>query len=215
MNAPRTPHVSGRFRVNTCGLLGLAAGAATASFQPWQLAVLVGWLTLAASLLGWIWYEVADCDAEHTRLRSTIEDTTHLTANAVVVAASTISLVGVAFGLAKARHVGHNLQVVMTVCAVAAVVLSWLVVHSMFTLRFAHEYYRDESGGLVFPGGEDPDYVDFAYFAFTIGMAFAVSDVQIASRVMRRVALRQQFISYLFSAVIVGLVINVMASFVR
>ena len=193
----------------------MLAGGAVAPFQPWQLAVLVGWLALSASLLGWIWYEVAGCDAEHTRLRSTIEDTTHLTANAVVVAASTVSLVAVAFGLAKARHVGHDLQVVMTVCAVAAVVLSWLVVHSMFTLRFAHEYYRGEPRGLVFPGGEEPDYVDFAYFAFTIGMAFAVSDVQIASRSIRRVALRQQFISYLFGAVIVGLAINVMAGFVR
>ena len=193
----------------------MLAGGAVAPFQPWQLAVLVGWLALSASLLGWIWYEVAGCDAEHTRLRSTIEDTTHLTANAVVVAASTVSLVAVAFGLAKARHVGHDLQVVMTVCAVAAVVLSWLVVHSMFTLRFAHEYYRGEPRGLVFPGGEEPDYVDFAYFAFTNGMAFAVSDVQIASRSIRRVALRQQFISYLFGAVIVGLAINVMAGFVR
>ena len=215
MNAPRIPHVSGRFRVNVCSAIGLAVGGATGVFQPWQLAVVVGWIALAAALLGWIWLEVSACDAEHTRRRSTIEDTTHITALALVITASTVSLVGVAFGLAKARHVDDTMQVVLTVCSVTAVVLSWLVVHTMFTLRFAHEYYRDDAGGLLFPGDDQPDYGDFAYFAFTIGMAFAVSDVQITNHVMRRIALRQQLLSYLFGAVIIGLAINVMAGFVR
>ncbi|MEI7548557.1 MAG: DUF1345 domain-containing protein [Actinomycetota bacterium] len=215
MSDPRVPHVSGRRRVNSCAAVGVVAAAAASPLAPWQLSVLIGWTTWSALLLVWIWIEITGCDAQHTRDRSTREDTTHGTAAAVMVTASVGSLAAVALGLAKARHASGASEVALTVGAVLAVLLSWFVLNSMFTLRYAHEYYRDTPGGIAFVGDEAPDYADFAYFAFTIGMAFAVSDVPIASRRIRRIALRHALLSYFFGAVIIGLTINVMAGFIR
>lgn len=198
-----------------CLAVGVLACVAVAVWEPWQLATLVGWLTSCVVLLGWVWFEVGACDAEHTRERSTIEDPTRVTAAVAMVVASVMSLVGVAFGLAKAKHVDGGLEVLLTVCAVAAVVLGWVVVHTMFTLRYAHLYYSEPVGGLAFLGHAPPDYRDFAYFSFTIGMAFAVSDVAVEGAVERRVVLLHSLVSYLFGVAIIGLTINVVAGFVR
>jgi uncharacterized membrane protein len=85
----------------------------------------------------------------------------------------------------------------------------------MFTLHYAHQYYREPVGGLEIPGDDAPDYRDFAYFSFAIGMSFATSDINISGRTIRRIALRHALVSYLFGAVIVGLVINVMAGLIQ
>lgn len=187
---------SARLRVNVCAAIGLVAGLIAAPFSPWQLSLLIGWIGLTSSLLAWIWPEIIGCDAATTQARSTAEDNSRITAVAVMVTASVVSLVGVGFGLAKARHVDFAMEVALTVVAVLAVVLSWCVVHSMFTLRYAHQYYIAPVGGIEFPGDTDtahntaPDYRDFAYFAFTIGMSFAVSDTNVTSQVVRRITLR-------------------------
>ncbi|MGI4809571.1 MAG: DUF1345 domain-containing protein [Janthinobacterium lividum] len=101
----------------------------------------------------------------------------------------------------------------------ATLLLSWLVTHLVFALRYAHEYYeRDEQapkidGGLDFPGGLAPDYWDFVYFALVLGMTFQVSDVQITSRKLRRLATLHGLIGFLFNTVIVALTVNIAASF--
>jgi uncharacterized membrane protein len=219
MDVPRLPHVSGRFRINACALGGIVAGAAAAPFESWQLSVLIGWAVLCVTLLGWIWIEIGRCDPQHTEQRSTIEDPTRTTSVAVMVAASVMSLAGVGLGLAKARQLVDLDKVLLTTGSVLAVVLSWLVVHTMFTLHYAHEYYKLPVGGITFGAGQgadaEPDYRDFAYFAFTVGMAFAVSDTPVTSASIRRITLRHALVSYLFGAVIVGLTINVMAGFIR
>ena len=212
---------SARFRVNVCAVIGLVAGMIVAPFSPWQLALLIGWIGLTGSLLAWIWVEIASCDAATTQARSTAEDDSRVTAIVVMVTASVISLVGVGFGLAKARHVEFPMEVALTVVAVLSVVLSWSVVHSMFTLRYAHQYYTAPIGGIEFPGDTDtphdtaPDYRDFAYFAFTVGMSFAVSDTNVTTQQVRRIVLRHALVSYLFGTVIVGLTINVLAGFIQ
>jgi len=215
MRSDPTRRNSARLRVNVCALIGLAAGLIAAPFAPWQMSLLLGWIGLTGSLLAWIWWEISGCDAATTRARSTAEDDSRIGAVMVMVTASVVSLVGVGFGLAKARHVGFPMEVALTVVAVLAVVLSWGVVHSMFTLHYAHQYYIEPVGGIDFPGGTVPDYRDFAYFAFTIGMSFAVSDTNVTNQVVRRIALRHALVSYLFGTVIVGLAINVIAGFIR
>ena len=85
----------------------------------------------------------------------------------------------------------------------------------MFALHYAHEFYRDtgsERPGLDFPGNVDPDYWDFVYFAFVIGMTFQVSDVQIDSRAIRRVALAQAVIAFFFNVIVLALSVNIIAS---
>lgn len=215
MNAPRLPHVAGSVRVYSCTAAGVVAGVATSPFVLWKLAVLIGWVVLAGLLLGWVWYEVSGCDAEHTRARATAVDPTRISSAMVMVVAAVMSFVAIALCLEEARERTGATAVALTVLSVLAVVQSWLLVHSMFILRYAHEYYSEPEGGIDFPGDDPPDYRDFAYFAFTIGVAFAVSDTPVVGHKIRRTVYRQALISYLLGAVVVGLAINVMAGFVR
>jgi uncharacterized membrane protein len=90
------------------------------------------------------------------------------------------------------------------------VAVSWAVVHTVFTLRYAHLYFEDPVGGIDFSSDADPDYRDFAYVAFTVGMTFQVSDTEIAKRTIRRAVLAHALLSYLFGAVILAVVINVL-----
>ena len=92
-----------------------------------------------------------------------------------------------------------------------AVVGAWLLTNASFTLRYAHLYFRNDGtgeGGLKFPGDEVPDAWDFAYFAFTIGMCFQVSDVVITSKLIRRAALAHSLLSFAFNTIIIGMALN-------
>jgi uncharacterized membrane protein len=102
-----------------------------------------------------------------------------------------------------------------------AVISSWMLVHTVFGLRYAHTYYGDpdgpagpqpHAGGLEFPGDRDPDYMDFAYFSFVIGMTFQVSDVQITSRDFRKLVLLHGMLSFGFNTVILALTINTVSN---
>jgi uncharacterized membrane protein len=96
--------------------------------------------------------------------------------------------------------------------ALVTVVVSWAAVHTVFTLRYAREYYEGEDGGVDFKEpGHPPDYQDFAYLAFTVGMTFQVSDTDVTTHRMRNTVLRHALLSYLFGAVIVAMSINVVA----
>jgi uncharacterized membrane protein len=128
---------------------------------------------------------------------------------------SAAAFVGVGFALFKASQAGTAGQVTLTVVSVVTVALSWVVVHTVFTLRYAHEYYTAPVGGIDFKTEEAPDYQDFAYIAFTIGMTFQVSDTDVQGRKVRRTVLRHSLLSYLFGAVILAVVINVIAGIVK
>ncbi len=112
-------------------------------------------------------------------------------------------------GIARSLHV---------TLVVTTLLVSWLMTHTTFALRYAHEFYerRDGSeeiaGGLEFPGERRPDYLDFFYFALVIGMTFQVSDVQITSRHLRRLAALHGFLSFVFNTVILALTVNIAAS---
>jgi uncharacterized membrane protein len=106
------------------------------------------------------------------------------------------------------------------VLAVMTIVGSWLLVHTLFALQYAHSYYHFDShsegdnrtGGLDFPDDRDPDYWDFLYFSFVIGMTSQVSDIQTTSRYMRRLALIHGVLSFFFNTTIVAMSINIIAS---
>jgi uncharacterized membrane protein len=83
-------------------------------------------------------------------------------------------------------------------------------------LRYAHLYYTEPVGGIVFADLDaSPDYLDFAYVAFTVGMTFQVSDTGIAKRAIRRSVIRHALLSYLFGTVVVGVAINVVGNLIR
>ncbi len=106
--------------------------------------------------------------------------------------------------------------------AISGMLLSWLMVHTTFSFHYAHMYYSDDdtdkkqhAGGLEFPKEKQPDYLDFAYFSFVIGMTFQVSDVEISSRSIRRLALLQGLLSFGLNTFVVALTINLVAGLMK
>ncbi|WP_109126724.1 DUF1345 domain-containing protein [Dyella sp. C11] len=100
------------------------------------------------------------------------------------------------------------------VIAAVSIVLSWLFFNVMFAMHYAHGFYGDfgkQHEGLDFPGTKEPDYWDFTYFAVVIGMTFQVSDVQITSRYLRRVALMHSVIAFFFNVFIIAISVNIAA----
>jgi uncharacterized membrane protein len=133
----------------------------------------------------------------------------------LLLSAALVSLVGTALVLVKADEAANGGRVMLTAAGVATVALSWAVVHTVFALRYAHEYYTPPVGGIDFKSRELPDYRDFAYVAFTVGMTFQVSDTDIQRRETRRTVIRHALISYLFGAVILAVVVNVIATLIN
>lgn len=199
-------------RLLVVGGVGIVAGAVAAPFAPWQLAVLAGWDAAAASEVGLVWMSVGRLDANETRAFATREDDSRVSAQLLLLFASVVSLFGVGLDLAKASVSSGDERVALTVVGVLTVVLSWAVVHTVFALRYAHEYYTRPIGGIDFKNDEAPDYQDFGYVAFTIGMTFQVSDTDVQARTIRRTILRHALLSYLFGAVIVAVTVNVIAT---
>lgn len=196
-------------------VVGVAAGVVAAFLAPWQLSTLIGWSVAAALFLVWVGTSAGLFDSDETQRFATREDDSRVSAHLFVVSACVVSLVGVAFDLIKASQSetpgGH---VALVVAAVATVVLSWATVHTVFALRYAHEYYAQvPAGGIDFKSGQEyrPDYRDFAYVAFVVGMTFQVSDTDLTHRTVRRTVLVHSLFAYLFGAVILAVTINIVA----
>ena len=204
---------SQRRRVLESAAVGLVVGVALAWVTPWQLAVLTGWDCVAVVVLSRVWLRVGRFSVDETKEYATREDDSRTSADLLVLTASIASLAGAAFGLLKAHQSGPGLKTLLTVGTVLTVFLSWAVVHTVFALRYAHEYYSAVPGAIDFKSGAyEPDYGDFAYVAFTVGMTYQVSDTDIRNRLIRRTVLRHGLISYLFGAIIVALLVNVIAT---
>ena len=200
-------------RVAICTVVGVVVGTLSTLAWSWQLGLLLGWLAAGGLLLGLVWWAVHDLDAAGTRRLATTEDDSRAAARGVIVVASVVSLAAVLVGLHHAASVSRRMEVALTVASMAAIVTSWLVVHTVFVLRYAHLYYEGD-GGVDFPGGVAPDYADFAYLGFTIGMTFQVSDTALVAPAVRRTALRRSLLSYVFGTAIIATTINVLADFV-
>ena len=203
---------SGRARVLVATAFGLGAAFVAAWFAPWQLTVLIGWCVAALLMLATIWGSVVRFSAERTAAFATKEDDSRAGTQLTLLAAAVVSLVGVIAAFLKANQ-GHGaMEALIEGVGVLTIASSWALVHTVFALRYAHIYYTPPVGGIDFKmKGVDPDYRDFAYTAFTIGMTFQVSDTDITSQVMRRTVLRHALLSFLFGAVILATTVNVIA----
>ena len=203
--------VSARTRIAVAIAAGaVAAGAATA-LTPWQVAALTGWDVTAAVFLIWVWSSIWRLDGEQTADVATRVDDSRSAADLILIAACVASLTGVGFALLKASDTSGTARGLIAGVAVVSVVLSWASVHTVFTLRYARIFHV-EGGGIDFTEpGHVPDYRDFAYVAFTIGMTFQVSDTDLTSFSIRRTALRHALLAYLFGIVIVAITINMVA----
>jgi uncharacterized membrane protein len=195
---------------------GLGAGTAgfVALVAPWQLAVLLGW---DASALAYVLttLPVLRHDGARTEAVAAREDESRRTADAILLGACVVSLGAVGTGLAEAGRAEGSEELLLTVASTATVVLSWCVVQVVHTLHYASLYYRDPAGGVDFNGTRQPDYRDFAYLAFTVGMTYQVSDTNLSSPDIRRRALAHALLSFVFGTVIIATTINIVASILR
>ena len=219
-----------RWRLGLALLVGaLAAWLLPRALAPWIPAAAIG--PLARTVIGWVGFGAADlgqvllgmweADAEDIRSVAGSEDLPHTVGFGLVLGAAIASLGAVVGLLSSLDKLPAHVGTLHVALSIAAVVLAWLLVHLVFTLRYAHTYYNQDPatgrdlGGLVFPDDQDdtqpklkPNYLDFAYFSFVIGMTAQTADVAIASRALRGVALLHGIVSFLFNTVIVALTIG-------
>jgi uncharacterized membrane protein len=181
-----------------------------------SLQTILTWNAFAWCFILFSWVRIAFADARTSVRTAKLEDAGRMAIFVFVLLAAVTSLfavailIGEAKGLSKAILIGHLLL------AGGTVVSSWVLVHTVFTMHYAHAYYRklddeqesSEGEGVEFPNEKEPDFLDFAYFSFVIGMTCQVSDVQISSRAIRRLALVHGLLSFVFNTVILALTIN-------
>jgi len=187
------------------------AGLLTGLLGGWFLAPAVGWAVAAILYIGWVWVVVARMDAPTTAAHATREDPSRGITDLLLILASLASLGSILIVLVQARGAAGAGQILLAALALATVALSWLLVHTLFTLRYASLYYADDDGGVDFNQVEPPRYADFAYLSFTLGMTFQVSDTSLTSSVMRAAALRHALMSFLFGSIILATLINLVA----
>ena len=196
-------------------VFGVAAGIIASAVAPGRFGVslklIAGWNAAALAIAALAWWLIARTGPTRTRVLAASTDPGRLFIGGFVIVASAFSLLATGFALRGARTCpleGRDLFLGLGLLAVAA---AWMVTHTMYTLRYAHLYYRDgveREGGLTFPGGGHPAYIDFAYYAFTIGMCFQVSDVTITNPRLRRETLLHAMLSFLYNTVILAVALN-------
>lgn len=181
------------------------------------LHVMLCWDIFALVLLVLNWITFFTTSSQDIRQRAKTEDSSRIVIFSIVLISTFASLLAVVLLLVTRSQKQEWKELYLTI-AIVGMVLSWMLVHSIYTLRYAHLYYANHptkkethAGGLDFPGEDKPDFIDFAYFSFVLGMTFQVSDVQITSKSLRRLALMHGMLSFGYNTVIVALTINVVA----
>jgi uncharacterized membrane protein len=210
---PDTKFTSAAMHLAVAGVLGLVGVVIMGFTGGWAFAALVGWDVMAAVFVVRIWLTIWPRDPRSTASHAVREDPGRPIVDLLLVGASVASLVGVGFVIAASGDSKGAEKAGYVAFAVVTVFLSWAVVHTAYTLRYARLYYGGKAGGLNFHQIPDrePQYIDFAYISITVGMTFQVSDPEVTSTVMRATILRHALLAYLFGVVIIGVVINVLA----
>jgi uncharacterized membrane protein len=204
-------------RALTVVAAGLVVAVALVPFVPWGLALVAGWNAAAIAFLLSIWPIIVRADGSRTVQLAAREDQTEGSARALLVGASVASLLGVAYALHLAEQETGATRVALIGGAVVTVILSWTVINTIYTLRYADLHFRSQPGGIAF-GGDDqqqPTYRDFAYVAFTIGMCYQVSDTTLRDPRIRRTVLAHAMLSYVFGVVIVAGSVNLISGLFR
>jgi uncharacterized membrane protein len=199
-------------RVTVAASLGIVAGVVVSFFTFWQAAMLIGWDVGSLFLVGWIWGAIWKLDAEECKSHASREDPGARLTELIVLSAGVAVLAAVGEALIRAANATGATKAYLISLGLLSVALSWGLVQTVFTLRYARSYYAGPVGGIDFNEDDPPTYLDFAYLALTVGMTFQVSDTDLRTKGIRRIALSHALLSYLFGAVILALVINVVSS---
>jgi uncharacterized membrane protein len=195
--------------------IAIAVGIVTFLLLPASLRVvtrlLIGWDVLVAIYLALVYLMMLQKDHAYIKRNAALQDDGRFLILLVTQLGALASIAAIVFELGASNKSAPGLGL-----AIITIALSWTTVHTTFALHYAHEYYRGaRPGGLQFPSGdskEKPDYWDFVYFSFVIGMTAQVSDVGITDKIIRRTATVHGIISFVFNTALLALMVNIAAS---
>ncbi len=181
--------------------------------------VLIGWDTFCLSMIILTWTTFSITTSQQIREQVRVQDSSRAIIFIIVLIATIASFLAVLL-LLVAKEKFKGAETFHLIVAIAGMILSWFLIHTIFTLRYAHIFYGDDednpkthAGGLAFPDDGMPDYFDFAYFSFVLGMTFQVSDVQITSKYLRRLAMWHGMLSFGYNTIMIALTINLIAGY--
>jgi len=181
--------------------------------------LMIGWDTFSLCMIVMSWITFFITNSKQIREQSKVQDPSRTIIFAIILISTFASILAVLLLIVTKKESSAGISWRLFI-SVMGMLLSWFLIHTIFTLRYAHIYYGDHktkpnthAGGLDFPGDEKPEYLDFAYYAFVLGMTFQVSDVQITSKRFRNLALLHGLISFGFNTIMIALTINLIAGY--
>ncbi len=223
----RMPRTRRFVRLHHKLLVALAAGFGLAFLLPGTFKTpapaLLGWDTGLAIYLIWTYSMMWKTEVDHIRARAAEEDEGAGTILLLSIAAAAASFIAIAFALGGAKPTGGSAVMpggvsAHVVLAISTILLSWTFVHTIFMFHYAHEFYATRRdgiiGGLEFPHDDKPDYRDFLYFSLVIGMTSQTSDVNVCSKVIRRMAAVHGVIAFFFNLTVLALTVNMLSNLI-
>jgi len=222
MGDPRNTSWIARFgakrRLGTALVLAVVAFVVQPDSISWHTRAVASWDLGTLAYLCLAWMLIGLSDARGTRDHALSQDQSGYVIFLFVVGAACASIVAIGFVAGTIRDLPFWARTWHLMLTITALVSSWLLIQTVFAFHYAHRYYAGPHGepaataSLVFPGGREPDYMDFAYYAFVVGMTSQVSDVAVASRSMRRLTMIHGVLAFMFNIAVLALSINIIAS---
>lgn len=182
---------------------------------PTQTRLLIGWNLGALTYLGLALMTVARADPTMTQIRARTQDQSGYVIFLLIVTAASASFVAIGFVVGDIKGMPFWQRTGHLTLSVTALLLSWLLIQVLFAFHYARLYYSYHLGttehraGLRFPGDKEPDYLDFAYYSFVVGMTSQVSDVAVLTRRMRRLTMVHGVLSFIYNIAILAMSINI------
>jgi uncharacterized membrane protein len=210
-------HAHALRRAVTIIVVGIVVTLALLPWVPWELAGILGWAGAATTFVVTAWHLISQADSADTRRLGSEASDTRTLGTALLVLVCLVGLVGAGFALGFARGQSGGFRWLLIGMAALTVALSWTMLNTVYTLRYAHLYYGPRSPGIAFSDRDSdpaPAYRDFAYVAFTIGMTYQVADTALRDSRTRRTVMVHALLAYVFGVVIIAGAINLAAALI-
>ena len=214
---PWTIHLSAPRRLTIVAAIGIVVYSVGPTVVPVANRLLVTWITASLTYLILYWLTILHADADLTRRRASTYDQAAYMIFLLVTTAACASIVAIGFVMGDVKSMDLWLKALHIGLSIAALMLSWMLIQTVFAFHYARRYYAPASvhegpaAGLKFPGVEEPAYFDFAYYSFVLGMTSQVSDVSVTTAQMRRTTLAHGILSFIFNIAVLAMSINVIS----
>lgn len=207
--APSPRAQNARRRLWTMLAVGVVVLLAIGFLWSWWAAPAAGWGAAALVYDIWVWTIIAPMNTEQTRLHARMEDPRRSTRDFLILCANAAAIIAVVFVIGNGSDAPKGEKIALAIVALTVVAASWLMLHTLFTLRYTELYYAAlPEGGIDFNQDEPPRYTDIAYMAFSLGMTYQVSDTAIKDHSIRAEALKHSLLAFVFATLILATTIN-------